>query len=65
MSFHRPLSSYAEALAKAGFVIANLEEWKSNRVSETGPRAKAENKARNEFPLFMAIDAQKRRGDRG
>jgi ubiquinone/menaquinone biosynthesis C-methylase UbiE len=58
-SYHRPLSSYVSALAKHGFVIDTMEEWVSNKISDSGPRAKAENIARNEIPMFLAIRARK------
>lgn len=58
-SYHRPLSAYIAALAKAGFAVDVMDEWISARESDSGPRAKAENRARNEFPLFMAIRAVK------
>lgn len=58
-SYHRSLESYIKALAKAGFVVDALEEWISHRVSDSGPRAKAENRARTEIPMFMAIRAKK------
>ena len=32
-----------------------LEEWASHKISTSGPRAGAENTARKEIPLFMAI----------
>lgn len=59
VSFHRPLQVYSKTLANAGFAITRIEEWTSNKKSQPGPRAKAENKARNEFPLFMMIEASK------
>ncbi len=59
ISYHRSLAAYVAALTKAGFVVDTLEEWASNKVSDSGPRAKAENMARNEFPLFLAIRARK------
>lgn len=59
LSYHRPLQTYVMALAKTGFVIDALEEWTSNRNSDSGPRAKAENRTRNEVPMFMAIRARK------
>jgi ubiquinone/menaquinone biosynthesis C-methylase UbiE len=62
LSFHRPLQFYVKALAKAGFAVTRLEEWTSNRSSQPGPRAEAENRARAEFPLFMAIEARKFNG---
>lgn len=57
-SFHRPLQDYTSMLVKAGFVITALEEWTSDKQSE-GKAAKMENRARSEFPLFLAIAAEK------
>lgn len=59
ISYHRPLSVYVNALNSAGFSVDALEEWVSDKVSDSGPRAKAENTARNEFPLFLAIRAHR------
>jgi ubiquinone/menaquinone biosynthesis C-methylase UbiE len=59
LSYHRPLTSYVAALSAAGFVVDALEEWISDKVSDSGPRAKAENLARKEFPLFLAIRAKR------
>lgn len=59
VSFHRPLQVYFKALFKNSFVVLRLEEWSSSRKSEKGPRAEAENRARAEIPLFLAIEAQK------
>jgi len=39
-------------------VISDLEEWTSDKVS-AGKSARAENRARSEFPLFLAIKAVK------
>lgn len=58
-SFHRPLQVYVKALSKNGFVITQMEEWVSHRKSEKGPKSEAEDEARKEFPLFLAISAQK------
>lgn len=58
-SFHHPLQFYFKALHKAGFSVARLEEWISTKRSEPGPRANAENKARKEFPLFLALETIK------
>ena len=58
-SYHRPLEAYVRELALNGFAITGLEEWTSNRFSDSGPRAKAENRARKEIPMFMAIKARK------
>ncbi|MDO8514002.1 MAG: class I SAM-dependent methyltransferase [bacterium] len=59
LSYHRPLQLYMKELAKHGFVLAGLEEWISHRVSEKGPRAGAEDRARKEFPLFLMLNARK------
>ncbi len=59
MSYHRPLQLYMKEFAKHGFVLAGLEEWISNRVSEKGPRAEAEDRARKEFPLFLMLNIRK------
>ena len=56
-SFHFSLQEYVAMLAKAGFVITNLEEWSSDKESK-GSAAKMENRARREFPLFMTLVAQ-------
>jgi ubiquinone/menaquinone biosynthesis C-methylase UbiE len=57
-SFHRSLQDYMKVFRASGFAVVRLEEWISHKTSEPGPRAKAENVARKEFPLFMAIEAQ-------
>ncbi len=58
-SFHRPLQSYVKALTENGFIIDALEEWISNKKSDSGPRAKAENMAREEIPMFLAMRSRK------
>ncbi len=58
VTYHRPLQSYIQALAKANLWIDGLEEWSSNKVSEPGKRSRAENRARKEIPLFMAFRAR-------
>lgn len=57
-SFHHPLSTYFTWLRQAGFVVEDLQEWCSDKES-MGRAARMENKARQEFPLFMAISARK------
>lgn len=59
VSFHRPLQVYFKAFKKAGLAVTGLEEWISNRKSEPGPRAKAEDRARKEIPLFMCLEVMK------
>ncbi len=56
-TYHRPLSAYVQALAAHGFVVEAMEEWTSNRESKPGGRSRAENAAREEIPLFLAIRA--------
>jgi ubiquinone/menaquinone biosynthesis C-methylase UbiE len=54
-TFHRPISSYVKAMRQAGLLVDALEEWPSHKLSDSGPRAAAENSARNEIPMFLAI----------
>ncbi len=58
-SFHRPIQQYVKALSAAGLLIDAMEEWPSHKTSEKGPRSAAENQARKEIPMFMAIRAVK------
>ncbi len=53
-SYHHPLSDYLKWLTKAGFATLEMQEWISDKQS-TGAKAKMENRARKEFPLFLAI----------
>ena len=62
-TFHRPLESYIACFAEAGLLVDALEEWPSRRTSQPGPRAAAENKARREIPMFIAIRCVKIRGE--
>jgi len=57
-SFHWPLSYLSQLLFENGFVIEKIEEWSSGKVSQ-GKASRMENRARSEFPLFMAILAKK------
>ena len=57
LTYHRPLQTYVQALAGAGLHIDMLEEWASHKTSEPGKRSRGENRARTEFPLFMALRA--------
>lgn len=59
ISYHFPLETLTLWLKQAGFVIEFVQEWCSNKVS-TGSKAKMENRAREEFPLFMLVSAIKR-----
>lgn len=58
-SFHRPLESYFAAFGLSGLAVTSLEEWVSQRKSQPGGKARAENSSRNEIPLFLALKAVK------
>lgn len=57
ITFHRPLQLYFKMLHRNRFCVSRLEEWISHRRSQVGPRAAAEDRARKEIPLFLAIEA--------
>ena len=59
VSYHRPLQFWIKSLGREGFGVVAMEEWVSHRVSDSGPRAEEENRARNEFPMFMCLIAKK------
>ncbi len=59
MFFHRPLEAYINALGGAGLAVVACRELVSHRASEPGPRSRAENRARDEFPMFLALKAVK------
>lgn len=55
ISFHRPLSAYINALSACGFVVDRLDEMTSHHKGKT----KAERRANDEIPLFVALRARK------
>jgi hypothetical protein len=57
-TYHQPLEYYIKSLKRAGMLISDLEEWTSDKVS-VGKAAKGENRARSEFPMFLALRAVK------
>ncbi len=57
-SYHQPISYFFSALKSAGMVVTDLGEWGSDKKS-VGKNARAENRARTEFPLFLSIKAVK------
>lgn len=57
LSYHFPLQDYFHFLNNAGFAVHWMEEWASDKKS-VGAKAKMENRARKEFPLFLAIVAK-------
>jgi SAM-dependent methyltransferase len=55
---HRPLSELLTSMGKGGLAVTACEELYSHRRSQgTGPFSKAEHKAAEEFPLFIALKA--------
>jgi ubiquinone/menaquinone biosynthesis C-methylase UbiE len=58
-TFHRPMQFYIRALRGAGLLTDAMEEWTSHKKSTSGPRAAAENLARGEIPMFLALRAIK------
>jgi SAM-dependent methyltransferase len=59
ISRHRPLSHYVNEMGLRGLAVIGMEEPVSDRVSDSGPRAKAENRSRREIPMFLLIKAVK------
>jgi ubiquinone/menaquinone biosynthesis C-methylase UbiE len=58
-SFHKPIEAYVKALRNTGMLVDSIEEWPGHKKSTSGPRAPAENTAREEIPMFMAVRAVK------
>jgi ubiquinone/menaquinone biosynthesis C-methylase UbiE len=58
-TFHKPIEAYVKATRGAGLLIDAVEEWPSHKTSTSGPRAPAENVARKEIPMFLALRAVK------
>lgn len=58
-AFHRPLHTYITALGKAGLMVDHMEEWVSHKRSDPGPKAAAEDAARNQIPMFLALRSVK------
>ena len=53
-TYHHPLSSYISWATKNNLALTGMEEWISDKTSEGG-RARAEDRARKEFPFFLAL----------
>ena len=58
-SFHRPLHEYVNTLAQHQLWVDHLSEIPTYKTSTSGPRARAENLANQEIPLFLALRARK------
>ncbi|MDB5188624.1 MAG: hypothetical protein JWM92_222 [Candidatus Nomurabacteria bacterium] len=59
VTFHRSLQWYMKVFRNAGFAITNMEEWISHKKSQPGPRQAAEDTARKEIPMFLALELKK------
>jgi 2-polyprenyl-3-methyl-5-hydroxy-6-metoxy-1,4-benzoquinol methylase len=59
VTFHRSLQWYMKTFRSAGLAVTNIEEWISHKTSEKGARQRAEDKARREIPMFLAIELKK------
>jgi ubiquinone/menaquinone biosynthesis C-methylase UbiE len=57
--FHRPLAAYVAGLAEAGLLIDQLVEIPGQKVRPSGPRARAENLALQEIPMFLGLRARR------
>lgn len=55
---HRPLSELLTSIGQGGLAVTGCEELYSHRRSQgSGPFSKAEHRAAEEFPLFIALSA--------
>ena len=59
ITFHRSLQWHMKIFKKQGFVIATIEEWISHKKSQLGSKKEIEDKARKEFPMFLAVELKK------
>ncbi|MEI6819550.1 MAG: class I SAM-dependent methyltransferase [Verrucomicrobiota bacterium] len=57
--YHRPLADLLSAMGKGGLGVVACEELYSHRRSQSGPFSKAEHRAAEEFPMFIALKAVK------
>jgi SAM-dependent methyltransferase len=56
---HRPLAELLTAIGGGGLAVTACEELYSHRRSQAGPFSKAEHRAAQEFPLFLALTARR------
>lgn len=54
---HRPLAELLSAIGRGGLAVTACEELYSHRRSQGGPFSKAEHRAAEEFPMFLALNA--------
>jgi ubiquinone/menaquinone biosynthesis C-methylase UbiE len=57
--YHRPLAELLTAIGRGGLAVTACEELYSHRRSQSGPFSKAEHRAAEEFPMFIALKAVK------
>ncbi len=57
-SFHRPLQDYVNSLGRHGFALMKMLELPTYKKA-SGPKARAENRANEEIPLFLGLLAIK------
>jgi len=62
-TYHRPLTEYFQAFQNSGLAVSRLEEWTSHRTSAPGAKKRAEDRSRNEIPLFLALLLEPVRSD--
>lgn len=60
-SYHRPLSTYLNALGETGWGVMGADELCSHRRGTKGPRYGAEDLSFKEFPVFLLLTAQRLR----
>ena len=58
-SFHRPISTYLDALGAAGWGVIGSDELSSHRRGTRGARSAAEDLILREIPLFLVLAAVK------
>lgn len=58
-SHHRPLAAYVNGLAGCGLLVDRMVEIPTYRSAPEGPRARAENMAHREIPLFLGLRAHR------
>jgi 2-polyprenyl-3-methyl-5-hydroxy-6-metoxy-1,4-benzoquinol methylase len=57
--YHRPLQAYINTLGNAKLLVDHIEEWVSNKKEQVGIKSEALEKAKKEFPMFLAIRSRK------
>jgi ubiquinone/menaquinone biosynthesis C-methylase UbiE len=58
-SFHRPLHSYVNSLQDCGLLTDRIEEVPAHKLRKDGANPKANERARQEIPLFLGLRARK------